>query len=904
MSVKRAVVGVDTPVHLGAARLLAVRWSEFVRTLRRARRDGASDPGKISSERVHAVRVTARRVVVAMRVFGPLVEKRDARRARAVVRGLRRAAGVLRDCDVHLALLTDLASRDAAGRLPAIAHAVGQVERERLVARTHLLDAVTSMRPEAVARLARDLVRGCLREDPRGDTASDGTIGDFGMSTLARVSGEALDAASRDLAHPEHLHALRLAVKRVRYTCEIFGGVLPESSVVVLHHLIKAQQVLGEVNDLATLVDRLARMHGEVCTLHESELPGRRSELRDGLESLHAGFSAVRDHRARQAVAWWATEGLADALRPLVPYWSPGATPEAPVTAPPSPPAPTIARTLMEKPPMTDTAVMTHANGRHATGTEPTAAQGNLWLAGKRFAVIDIGSNSIRLLVVELIDGVSWRVLAEERSMTRLAQGMARTGEISAEAMARSVEAIGRFKAQAEKLGVTRVRAFATAAVREAANRQDFVSLVFDRAGLGLELVSELDEGRLTHRSVARVFDLTEGDAAVADIGGGSLEVVLSQRGIITENTSMPLGAVRVTEAFGGADACAGPRFKAMRRHIERFIAARVRKPEVPPAMLIGCGGTFTTLLTLAAAARGVMIDRGSPALAGLGPVSRAQIRAVLDELRALSLEERLRVPGLPSDRADIVIAGLTVIDRLLAHLGLSQVHVHPGGFREGLLLRMIDQAALEQDRSELDSSDADHMTAVRNFATRCRYDRAHSEHVATLALRLFDQFREESVLIPDLGSAAHERLMLEAAAVLHDIGIMVGYARHHKHSRTMIRHAELRGFTERETDLIAHVARYHRRTPPRRRHAEFSALPDRDQSLVRRLAALLRVADGLDRAHAQNVRDVRVRFGSGKVLLEVEAGGDVSVDIAAADRKGDLLRDVLGQKVRIELPG
>lgn len=555
-------------------------------------------------------------------------------------------------------------------------------------------------------------------------------------------------------------------------------------------------------------------------------------------------------------------------------------------------------RSLMEAVPMTETLAVTHTNG-HATKPQP-AAQRDLWMSGKRFAVIDIGSNSIRLLAVELIDAASWRVLAEERAMTRLAQGLARTGEISPEAMARSVEAIGRFKGQADKLGVTRVLAFATAAVREAANRRDFVSLVHDRAGLHLELVSELDEGRLTHRSVARVFDLAQGDAAVADIGGGSLEVVLSQRGIITANTSMPLGAVRVTEAFGGADSCAGVRFKEMRRHAKDLIAQRVTKPEVPPAMLVGCGGTFTTLLTLAAASRGVMIDRNSPALTTLGPVSRAQVIALLKDLRALSLEERLRVPGLPSDRADIVIAGLCVIERLMAHLGLSQVHVHPGGFREGLLLRMIDQAVLEQDRTALDASDADHMAAVREFATGCRYDRPHSEHVATLALRLFDQFRDESSLIPDLATAQHERLMLEAAAVLHDIGIMVEYDRHHKHSRTIIRHAELRGFTERETEIIAHVARYHRRGLPRERHADFAALPDPDQALVRRLAGLLRVADGLDRAHAQNVRDARVRFGNGKVTIEVTASGDVSVDCEAADKKADLLRDVLGQKVRV----
>lgn len=890
MSARRIVVGVETPAHVGAGRLMAARWADFVRAVR-AIRGSTTASGDPPSEQVHALRVASRRAGVALAILSRTLDAQAAQQARAAVRTLRRAAGVLRDCDVHAALFAELTARDTAGRLPAADHARTLLERERLIARAHLAEAVAGADPHRLRQFARAIIA-------RGRPGR-ATTGELGAATLARFGGGVLNCSARDLSHAGNLHALRLAVKRLRYACELFGGTLPNAAVSLHAALVSAQQVFGEANDLSTLVDRLDRNIAELTTSHASELPGERDPLLAGLRSLRSGLALVRDRRFEHAAAWWRASDIPAAVRAIAPEWT---APERPDDSPTRPirPAPTMehTRSLMEAVPMTDTLAVTHTNG-HATKPKP-AAQRDLWLSGKRFAVIDIGSNSIRLLAVELIDATSWRVLAEERAMTRLAQGLARTGEISPEAMARSVEAIGRFKAQADKLGVTRVLAFATAAVREAANRRDFVSLVHDRAGLHLELVSELDEGRLTHRSVARVFDLAQGDAAVADIGGGSLEVVLSQRGIITANTSMPLGAVRVTEAFGGADSCAGERFKEMRRHAKDLIAERVTKPEVPPAMLVGCGGTFTTLLTLAAASRGVMIDRNSPALTTLGPVSRAQVNALLQDLRALSLEERLRVPGLPSDRADIVIAGLCVIERLMAHLGLSQVHVHPGGFREGLLLRMIDQAGLEQDRTALDASDADHMAAVREFATNCRYDRPHSEHVATLALRLFDQFRDESSLIPDLATAQHERLMLEAAAVLHDIGIMVEYDRHHKHSRTIIRHAELRGFTERETEVIAHVARYHRRGLPRERHADFAALPDADQSLVRRLAGLLRVADGLDRAHAQNVRDARVRFGNGKVTIEVTASGDVSVDCQAADKKADLLRDVLGQKVRI----
>lgn len=484
--------------------------------------------------------------------------------------------------------------------------------------------------------------------------------------------------------------------------------------------------------------------------------------------------------------------------------------------------------------------------------------------------------------------------------MTRLAQGLAATNQISAEAMARSVEAVGRFKTSAEKLGAVTIGAFATAAVRDADNGRDFLSLVQDRTGLFPQIVSARDEGSLTFRSVARVMDISHGDAVVVDLGGGSLEVVRSRDGVIIGNTSMKLGAVRLTEMFGGAEGCAGPRYDDLKAHIRRVMGQRLGRVDSPPGVVVGCGGAFTTLLTLAAAGRGVLIDRNSAALASLGPVTAAQVRDILRTLRKLPLEARLRVPGLPSDRADIIIAGLAVIRQVMKRLRVIELRVHPGGVREGLLLRMVEQPARSQPARPAESLPG----ASRALLARCACDSSHAEHVTKLALSLFDQIRKESTLIPGLASRKDERALLEAGSLLHDIGTFVEYRAHHKHGMAIIRHADLPGVSDADREVLALLARFHRRRAPKASHPAMASLPASERDVVLRLAAILRVADGLDRRHAQTTRGVHVRFGAGELQVEADLPEDAGEDLEGAAAKRDLLERLCGQRVRVVRAG
>lgn len=896
----------ETPACVAARGLLWPRVKDLARAGRRLERAHAEHAGAEPLEAaVHKVRVAARRAGVVLRALRACLDDEASAPLRSAVKRIRRSAGIIRDADVQLALLATLGERTPGVDGAALTHMANVINHDRAAGFERLW--------KVLARSGGKRLRNLGRRALRARSESPMTLAGLARTEIDRLRSDVERMGDAELTQPAPMHDFRLALKRLRYGLETFEACVPEAQRSPLAAVLEqGQRIAGEANDLVTLD---ARLEAAIAAL--SQHP-EQAGLGIALTALRARLGGVAELRRRRLATWWAQSGVRDALRPLVPHTSlpvqaaagsaekyNGASglSAAPLTLVPEP-APLIHPPASPDIPSSGTPTPAAHSLNGTAPHAPSASQRNLWLSGSRLAVIDIGSNSIRLLAVELTDERQWKPLAEERAMTRLAQGLGKRGHLCTEAMARSVEALGRFKAIAERLGTTTIRAFATAAVREALNRDDFLSLVHDRTALRVELVSALEEGMLTHRSVTRAFDLSHGLAAVVDIGGGSMEVVFSQNGVITENTSMPLGAVRLTEQFGGADAASGAAYAAMRRRIEEEIRDQVREHEPSPAIVVGCGGTFTTLLTLAAAARGIMLDRNSPALSSLGPVSRAQLKSILKSLRSVSLEQRLRVPGLPSDRADIVVAGFTAVERLLKHLDAANVHVHPGGFREGLLMRLIDEEIASRGRSDADSPDAALLASARALATRCGYEAPHSEQVARLSLSLFDQLKNESDLIPGLGSLAHERALLEAAAVLHDVGTMVEYRRHHKHSQTIIRHADLRGWSARQRELVAMIARYHRRADPTMDHADFAALTEPDRAMVRRLAAILRVADGLDRSHSQPVSGVRVRFGHGRVHLEVRVGHDATVELKAGVKKSGLLAEVIGTRLDIGLEG
>ncbi|MGH7614067.1 MAG: HD domain-containing protein [Gemmatimonadales bacterium] len=445
-----------------------------------------------------------------------------------------------------------------------------------------------------------------------------------------------------------------------------------------------------------------------------------------------------------------------------------------------------------------------------------------------RLAAIDVRTNSIRCVVAEVQSDGSYRVLDEEREMTRLGQDLFTRGRLSAESIERSI-------------------------------------------------------AQLALQSALRHFDLAGRSVAVVDLGGGSMEVVLTAGSVVDQMHTLPLGAVRLTEEYGGAEPLRRRRWRRLRRVIDRVLDAQIGKsPPFYSEIMIGSGGTVTNLAGMLKVER----DGSEKNLQGYA-VSPAEVVHLMHRLRATPLEVRRQTAGLNPQRADIIVAGAAALARLAKRLGTQQILVNPRGLRDGLLLSMIAERAVgvqgQPGRSK------DRLESVRVFARKCRSSERHCEQVARLAGEIFDGLRDRFEL-PSEG-----RDLLVAAALLHDVGYLINHGKHHKHAYHLILNAELQGYTQREVELIANVARYQRRAFPKKRHANLARLPRADRQLVRSLSAILRVADGLDRTHTQRVTAVGVETGRGRARLVLEAASDPQVELWEAERKAGLFAKVFG---------
>ena len=509
-----------------------------------------------------------------------------------------------------------------------------------------------------------------------------------------------------------------------------------------------------------------------------------------------------------------------------------------------------------------------------------------------RLGAIDIGSNSVRLMVAEALRGGTYRILDEEREPTRLGKSVSGEGRLDADAMERTIHALGTFKKIAAGFQVSSLRTIATCAVREARNGPDFCRRVREQVGLEVEVISGEREAQLAFTSVQRAFDLTGRNVIVADIGGGITEIVFGTGNLIEAIFSTPLGAVRLTEQFGLGEGASSEEFPKGVARMEQAIAdclkKQTTKPLFAPHFLVGCGGTFTTLAELLMATK----READLPVAGY-KASHAEIRHLLDRLRKMPLRARRSMAGMTPDRADIIIAGLSIIDALLKRFRLNTLLIHTRGVRDGLVREMIDEAlGGPEDDPVLREA------AIEKLAAACSGELEHGRTVATLAGRIFEQLTDAFGLAPD------DRQLLEWAARLQDVGYVINYDQHHKHSYHLIRNSRIPGIRGHDLEIIANVARYHRGALPKRKHENFSRLSSEEQQRVQRMAGILRLAGGLDRSRSQQVQDVKVQIEPQRVVLDVVADSEPQVDIWGAERRTELFEKVFGVPVTITWAG
>jgi exopolyphosphatase / guanosine-5'-triphosphate,3'-diphosphate pyrophosphatase len=507
-----------------------------------------------------------------------------------------------------------------------------------------------------------------------------------------------------------------------------------------------------------------------------------------------------------------------------------------------------------------------------------------------RLAAIDIGTNSVHMIVVRVRPDFSFEVIDREKEMVRLGAGGLDGRKMTREAMTAALQALSKFERLARSHQVDEILAAATSATREAENGGELLAEIERQTGIRPRIITGTEEARLIH--LAAVYGVeTPKPAVVIDIGGGSVEVTLGTGDQVRYARSFKLGVIRLTERFVSSDPLSRRDERKMLEHVggqvDRYLAQIVNAGF---DRVIGTSGTILSLGAVAAAQETGVV----PAEVRNLRVSAKAIRRVRKLVCGRALEQRLEVPGLDARRADLVVAGALLLDALLRGLDAKDITLCDLALREGLVLDFIHRNRKHIQQVE-EIPDIRRRSAVE-LGERCGWEADHSRQVARLALGIFDGLRS----LHGLGD--REREWLEYAAWLHDVGNHISYQRHHRHSYYLIKHGDLRGFEPAEIEIIALAARYHRHAEPRRGHEGYGDLPGTLRRSVRVLGAILRLAESLDRSRTGAIRGLAVNTRTDTVEIELEGRGDAELEVWAANRSLIPLERTLKRPVRLQV--
>ncbi len=500
-----------------------------------------------------------------------------------------------------------------------------------------------------------------------------------------------------------------------------------------------------------------------------------------------------------------------------------------------------------------------------------------------RVGVIDLGTNAVRLQIARVLPGRRHELVAEEREVVRLGEGLFVTGELSGKAMARTIAAIGRFAKIAKQAKVHTLRAVATAAVREAHNRSEFLRAVSRETGVALEVISGTEEARLISLGVLTDRGVRKGDHLLCDIGGGSTELTLVRKGEAQLAWSLEIGAVRLTEMFLVHEDPPPKRdVERLGLYVKNALSKIPRRNLGKGLDLVGSAGTIGAIAEILKRREK---GRRRP------QIERDALQELLEDVSKLSLAERRGMPGVDDRRAEILLAGCHILLGVMDHVGVEVALPTRRGLRDGLVVDLVRRVGLPLGLARGPGHLVDE--GLRAFMRRCGVDELHANRVTGFALTLFDGIARAAQLDPSA------RDILLGAAMLHDVGKFVAYPKHHKHAYYLISNAELPGFSDHERELVANVARFHRKSVPGPRHPSFVALSKAEQEEVRKLAAILRVADALDQSRRALIGKLEVRVVEKKVRLLARYDGEPELEQWAVEEKA---APVFEQEVGFEL--
>jgi len=500
----------------------------------------------------------------------------------------------------------------------------------------------------------------------------------------------------------------------------------------------------------------------------------------------------------------------------------------------------------------------------------------------QKLAAIDIGSNSLKLVIVEAAASDSFTVLLQERERVRLGHETLRNKFLSPQAIDLSAAAIAKFRSIAESREVDSIVAVATASVREAENAAEFVREIEQRTGIRVEVLSSIEEARLIGIAAAQFFGADDQSLLNIDIGGGSTELSLMKNGEPHKLFSMKLGAVGLTERFLSSDPPKRKELENLQAEIISALQQPIRKTKNTAWQF--STGTSGTILNLTSLLNFQTVETSD----AKPEIQLKKLVALNKMIASLPLEDRAKLPVISPQRAEVIVAGGQILEGVMRAFNIQTLQPCFYALREGVIIDYLREVESESMPPVPDVEDKK-LRDVFAVGRRYGYEESHALQVADLAEKIFD------ALAPIYKFSRHGRTLLSAAALLHDVGYHISHESHHKHSHYLIKHSEMTGFSEIEKTIIANIARYHRGSLPKEKHTDFMQLSERDRQITARLGAILRLAEALDRGHENRITDIKFKRSKENLTLNLVGDEDCAIERQAVEQKKDLFELAFG---------
>jgi exopolyphosphatase / guanosine-5'-triphosphate,3'-diphosphate pyrophosphatase len=504
-------------------------------------------------------------------------------------------------------------------------------------------------------------------------------------------------------------------------------------------------------------------------------------------------------------------------------------------------------------------------------------------------AAIDAGSNAVRLSIARAYSALDIEPLLTERYSLRLGEGVFLRHRFTEEILKKGVKAFRHLHEIMDELGVTKYRAVATSATREAQNRKQFIRAIKKVTGISLEVISAKEESRLGREAVIAALGPEAQPRCVVDLGGGSLELSILRDHVIAQAAQLPAGTVRLMSTLGIHGIIRPVQGEQIRRYIRALLESRLPdRPNLGEEVSVALGGNAETLAAIAP----------GPRQDGLPTLELSLLRERISDILQRDLRDRMKAYGVRRDRADVMGIAAIIFLVLGRYLNIRRFVIPSVGIREGLLHEIAREAFSRKEPHRYNAEARQLLAATRAFGRRLDFDQRHAEHVRELSIMLFDQLQPIHHLPPQA------RVQLEAGALLHDVGHRVSHRAHHKHGEYLAINGDIPGLEGRDRNIVATLVRYHnRKSEPASHHLAYSALNNNDKRIARRLSAILRIAEGLDHSHRERVEDIHSSFQRNAVSIKINARGDVAEDILDAERSADLFEKEFHTKLYFRQP-